>query len=510
MLFQSILNEDSTPPDGEFVEVFDFLHDLNLDQVVDAICAGYEEYDLRPFLVAPLKTVEAIEYRHAVARDLEDDRVRRCIGEFAERMRSMRQELAQAAKLRHILQQQRWHLDATTTYCSAVEYLEAEFCRLPVVSRALCRFATYVKGYAQSEKFLAIRAEAHALVQELSAACYCLRVKDNRVTVSRYGGEPDYSREVTETFAKFSQGGTRDHSVAMRESAALNRVEERILEFVARLFPETFAKLARFANHHDGFPDETLVRFDREVHFFVAYLEFVRRFEASDLPFCYPEVSANDKRVLVEGAFDVALARRLLEERQPVVLNDISLRGAERILIVSGPNQGGKTTFARTFGQLHHFARIGCRVPARHAQLFLCDRIFTHFERQERIENLRGKLEDDLIRIRAILDRATPRSIMIINEILSSTALADAVDLGRAIIVRIEELGVLCVFVTFVDQLAVESSTIVSMVSSVDPDDPAVRTFKIVRRGAGGPSYAMSLAEKHRLTYERVRSRLAF
>jgi DNA mismatch repair protein MutS len=507
MDFHSILYE--TPDDrGRPLGEPAFFVDLNCDQMVEAIIAEKVEYNLAHYFYDCLTRVDAIKYRHEVMRDLETPSLHEQVVRFAAKMREMREQLALAKKMRIKEQKQVWRLEAATTYCAATRQFADDLRGADLKSRGFIGFRNYLVNFVQSEAFLTLDSETQQLKADLATIEYCLLTRGASFTVRRYEGEADYSLEVEETFEKFKQGAAKDYRVKFSASVEMNHIEAKILEFVVKLYPDIFIALDMYSNRRADFSDPNIMTFDREVQFYVSYLDYIGVLERSGLSFCYPGVSERAKEIVTNDCFDIVLAQKLAKQNAMVVCNDFSLIAPERIIVVSGPNQGGKTTFARAFGQLHYLASVGCPVPARQARVLLCDQIFTHFEKEEKVENLRGKLEDDLIRIHKILSQVTSRSIIIMNEVFTSTTIRDETFLSEKIMEKIIKLNSPCVWVTFVDELASFGPQTVSMVSAVVPENPAMRTFKVVRRPADGLAYAMAIAQKHELTYESIRKRI--
>jgi DNA mismatch repair protein MutS len=507
MTFHSILNRAGKA--SEAPEPPDYFVDLNLDQIVAAITIGADDYNLKPFFHAPLKERDDIEYRHEVMRDLENDAVLRFVKAFSHKMRSMRDHLDRSTKLYYKFQKESLCLDSVEIYCTAVRTLLDDLRSSDLKSRGLLEFREYVDDYVRSQSFGDLDAETNKLKADLGSIRYCILIRSSMLTVTKYESESDYGAVIQGVFEKFKQGAAGQHVFKFADFPNMNHIEAGVLDRVARLYPKTFADLDQFTRKNGSYLDEIIGAFDREVQFYVSYIDYMAILRQAGLSFCYPEISRRNKSIEVVETFDVALAKKLVAQNSPVVRNDFYLRKQERIFIVSGPNQGGKTTFARTFGQLHHLAAIGCQVPGVKARLFLFDNLLTHFEREENIHNLRGKLQDDLVRIHDILERATPNSIVIMNEIFNSTTLRDALYLSTKVLMRLIRLDALCVCVTFIDELTELSDTTVSMVSNVVPENPAERTYKLVRRPADGLAYALSIAEKYGLTYGQLQERLA-
>jgi hypothetical protein len=503
-MFRSVLFEGEAERAGTSLDL-EVAADLNIDQIVGAAIGQGDEGFLRPIYLTPPATVQDVSYRQEICLDLEDRGLREAVALHGRRMAGVRAMLA-AAPAVHRYQRLRWMLDAAQIYGQTVHELAENLGAATVHSSGLAAFRDYLTVYAGSGELTTLLGDASSCREALDGVRYNLHIDENRVRVLPYGGEADQGAEIDALFARFGRGATREH-VFNVPAGEMTRVDREIVERVARLYPAVFHELERFGERHAGFIDSVVGRFGREAAFYLGYLDLIEPLRAAGLAFCYPAV-APEGDVEAGGGFDLALAIKLLGEGGGPVANDFSLGGRERILVVTGPNQGGKTTFARMFGQLHHLACLGLPVPATSARLRFFDRIFSHFDRPEHGEDLRGKLEDDLVRLHSIVDLASSRSIVILNESLSSTTADDALAINTEVIATLLRRGAIGVFVTFLDEIS-RMDDAVSLVAGVDQGDLTRRTHNIVRRPADGLAYAAALAEKYGVTYAAIRKQVS-
>ena len=430
MPFRSILYDGSdadTP--AETREVPEFFADLRLDQVVASIIAGRQAYDLAPFYQAPLRDTAAITYRHEVFRDLEDPALLRAIQDLAQNMRAMRDHLGLAGKAQYRYQRERWFLDAAGIYCDAVIRLDRELSSAPPRSRGFLALRDYLAAYVASDGFGALLADTRQLKADLASITYRLQILGGRIRVSRHQSEPDYSADVAQTFEKFKRGAARSTTSTSRASG-MNHVEAAILDRVALLYPDIFAALDGYCDRHREYLDETIRRFDREVQFYVAYLEHVGRFRPAGLAFCYPAMVTGPGRSMPTG-FSTSPSRRCsFTTTRPWSRTTSSCRSRSGSLSCRGRTRAGRrhspAPSASCTTWPARLSRAGLRgepVPRR--------RDLQPLRAEEDLGNQRGKLEDDLLRIHRILEHATRDSLLMMNESFGSTAVRDALYLEQ-------------------------------------------------------------------------------
>src|SRR5271156_3265799 len=357
MTFHSILSENAAPRmRNETLAPPAFFVDLNLDQIIAQITAGKDEYNLAPFFYNSLHDLDTVIYRQEIARDLESHGLAINIKSFAQKMCSIREIHKNVAKFYYKYQREVYFIGAVSAYCDALNCLARDLTLVDLHSRGLLSFRDYLIGYTESDRFTSLLTETRKLEVDLSIAKYTLLIKGSSIKVRRYDSETDYTAEVEQTFRKFQQGAVKDYGVNFSDWAQMNHIEAGILDRVARLYPDEFLYMDAYCVRNAGYLDETIATFDREIQFYIAYLDYIEPLRRAGLAFCYPAVFVDDKELRVWDTFDLALANKLVSEGRAIVRNDFYLRNVERIFVVSGPNQGGKTTFARMFSQLHFLA----------------------------------------------------------------------------------------------------------------------------------------------------------
>lgn len=477
----------------------DCFADLHLDQLADRLNPP-GKVDLRQVFRQRLTTVDSVEARQRVFDDLKRDAdLATGLRRFADALTPVQQALDVASTRSSDRERDGWHLEAAHRYLGCVGELAVLLRDRPGLGPTLQRIAEHTVALVESAALRRLQDDAAAARSAVASVRYQVRVQGPRVSVSLdERPDDDFAAEVVSSFARLRQGpAPKVRPRPVPPPSEGNHVESRILGLVARLRPDVFATLARFRSEHPEFRDPVLLRFGVEVQFYLRYLELVTVLRARGVAFCRPRVQDRPEEEAASGFVDLALA--LSTDPRRLVPNDVERLPAERVLVVTGPNQGGKTTFCRAVGQLFHLAALGCPVPAASARLRLATRIDTHFERTEDASDPGGQLEDDLRRIRDVLERSGPGSVVLVNEMFSSTSLADAEALGRRVVEQLAQTGALTVWVTFVERLARLGPEVASLVAEVSDDREVRRTLRVRRRPPDGRSYALALAHRHGL-----------
>ncbi len=182
-----------------------------------------------------------------------------------------------------------------------------------------------------------------------------------------------------------------------------------------------------------------------ELAFYIGCLTLKDHLAQLGAPFAMPVPHPlQELRLEASGLYDVSLALSL---GQRIVGNDLDADG-RNLLVITGPNKGGKTTFLRSLGQAQLLMQAGMFVPAESFQANLVSGLFTHFRRGEDRSMERGKFEEELQRMSQILDAIKPYSLLLMNESFSATNEREGSEIAHQVVTALLESRVKVSFVT--------------------------------------------------------------
>jgi DNA mismatch repair ATPase MutS len=250
---------------------------------------------------------------------------------------------------------------------------------------------------------------------------------------------------------------------------ALSELRDRGIHLVANV-------LAQSAEHILAF--FRMLR--TELAFYIGCLNLHERLVRKGESTCFPvPVSASERLHSFKGLYDPCLS---LSMAQKAVGNDLMAYN-KNLFVITGANQGGKSTFLRSIGLAQLMMQCGMFVPAESFSANVCDGLFTHYKREEDITMKSGKLDEELKRMSDIVDNITPNSMALFNESFSATNEREGSEIAMQIITALSEKGIKTFFVTHLYEFArklYERGLDNTVFLLAERQADGVRTYKLV------------------------------
>jgi len=234
----------------------------------------------------------------------------------------------------------------------------------------------------------------------------------------------DYERKQTLVNAE------RFTSTELREyERKILAADERILEIERQLFIDVRSSVASQAARL------------RRTAAAVAQLDVLTSFAklAADRGYSRPEFNSTGELLIIAGRHPV-IEELLRQKGERFVPNDLCFEpGRQQLLLITGPNMGGKSTYLRQSALIVLMAQIGSFVPARQAKLPITDRIFTRIGASDNLARGRSTFLVEMSEVAAILNHATPASLVLLDEVGRGTATFDGLSIAWAVVEHLQK-----------------------------------------------------------------------
>jgi DNA mismatch repair protein MutS2 len=243
-----------------------------------------------------------------------------------------------------------------------------------------------------------------------------------------------------------------------------------------------------------------------------AYLElvFAKAHFGRDFDCVRPQFSRGSVLSLIKARHPL-LEDNLRRENGSVSPVSLDMDASRRVLVISGPNAGGKTVVLKTTGLIALMAQSGIPVPAEEASMPIFDRVLADIGDQQSITNHLSTFSAHVLAIKAMLESVTTRSLILLDEIGSSTEPGEGAALARAVLEEFREIGALAIATTHYNRLKLYAETTPGVKNAAMEFNEITLepTYRLIH-GLSGASSGLKIAERLQLPQPVLQSARAF
>jgi hypothetical protein len=226
-----------------------------------------------------------------------------------------------------------------------------------------------------------------------------------------------------------------------------------------------------------------------ELAFYLGCVNLREQLVEDDRPVCFPEARPESERALdAEGLYDPGL---VLHVAGAIVGNDLHADG-KGLLVITGANQGGKSTLLRSLGIAQLMTQSGMFVAAQSFRTSVSAGVFTHFKREEDAAMEGGKLDEELRRMSELVDEIRPGALLLCNESFASTNEREGSEIARQVVHAMLDSRVRVAYVTHMYDLAEgfqREQSDATLFLRAERRDDGQRTFKLLEGDPQPTSY---------------------
>lgn len=316
----------------------------------------------------------------------------------------------------------------------------------------------------------------------------------------------------------------RTHSL-YNENGGTNDLEAPLFRELKEINSEYIAHLDRAIRAYFKKSTEDILTFESQMSFYIGAKRIIDAVRARGLDMCRPKYLKMDERRLdAKGVFDLSFYTQMVSSdpmgslKDKIITNDCRMDDDGRFFVLTGANNGGKTTYTRAIGIIQVMAQAGIYVPCTSCEISPVDFIYTHFPKEEEVGLNTSRFTQECKQFKVTVDNATRYSMLLLNESIQSTTPTECVFIATELTKIFRCIGVRGVYATHLLELAknldklnaeVEGDTkLVSIVTTVDTTADNKRLYRIIRSAPQEFGYAQTIYKKFGVSFEEVKKRM--